>query len=187
MARCSSADSCGALSAEVLLGAAAVPRRHGSLRVSAPLGTRVDRARTRRAAQAAGLCEAVREAREDRRRGRGGDLRGGDATDHAVRGGEDARAAGRADASQGRDLLVRQRTALVNALRAHLAGYGIGSSKGPGGVTVLMKVLHEAQERLATHARSALHTISSQLRALASEVGRLEAQDPGLAPFCCCK
>lgn len=51
-----------------------------------------------------------------------------------------------------RDLLVRQRTALINAFRAHLAEYGIISSKGPGGVTVLMQVLHEAQERLPAHA-----------------------------------
>lgn len=37
-----------------------------------------------------------------------------------------------------RDLLVRQRTGLINALRAHLAEYGIISSKGPGGVAALM-------------------------------------------------
>ena len=42
-----------------------------------------------------------------------------------------------------RDLLVRQRTALINALRAHLAEYGIVASKGPGGVTALVKFLHE--------------------------------------------
>jgi transposase len=75
-----------------------------------------------------------------------------------------------------RDLLVRQRTGLINALRAHLAEYGIIGSKGPGGVTALMKVLHAAQERLPAHARSALHSIGTQLRALASEVDRLEAQ-----------
>jgi hypothetical protein len=34
-----------------------------------------------------------------------------------------------------RDLLVRQRTGLIDALRAHLAGYGIISGKGPGGVS----------------------------------------------------
>jgi len=75
-----------------------------------------------------------------------------------------------------RDLLVRQRTALINALRAHLAEYGIVSGKGPGGVTVLMKLLHEEQAKLPAHARSALHTIGSQLRSLASEIDRLEAQ-----------
>ena len=41
---------------------------------------------------------------------------------------------------------------------------------------MLRKVLHEAQERLPAHARSALHTIGSQRRALASAVDRLEAQ-----------
>lgn len=75
-----------------------------------------------------------------------------------------------------RDLLVRQRTALINALRAHLSEYGIVTSKGPGGVTVLMKLLQEEQEKLPAHARSALHTIGAQLRSLASEVDRLEAQ-----------
>ena len=74
-----------------------------------------------------------------------------------------------------RDLLVRQRTALINALRAHLSEYGIVTSKGPGGVTALMKLLHEGQEKLPAYARSALHTISAQLRSLASEVDRLEA------------
>lgn len=48
-----------------------------------------------------------------------------------------------------RDLLVRRRTGLINALRARLAEHGIISGRGPGGVTVLMKVLHEAQERLS--------------------------------------
>lgn len=75
-----------------------------------------------------------------------------------------------------RDLLIRQRTALINALRAHLSEYGIVTSKGPGGVTALMKLLHEGQETLPIHARSALHGIGSQLRSLASEVDRLEAQ-----------
>jgi transposase len=75
-----------------------------------------------------------------------------------------------------RDLLVRQRTGLINALRAHLAEYGIISSKGPGGVVTLLKLLHGSQEQLPTHARSALHTIAAQLRSLAGEIERLEKQ-----------
>jgi transposase len=75
-----------------------------------------------------------------------------------------------------RDLLVRQRTALINALRAHLAEYGIITGKGPAGVAALMKVLHEVQERLPALARSALHAIADQIRVLASEVDRLETQ-----------
>lgn len=75
-----------------------------------------------------------------------------------------------------RDLLVRQRTMLINALLGHLSEYGIVTNKGLGGVTALMKLLHEAQEALPGHARSALHCVAAQLRALASEVDRLEAQ-----------
>jgi transposase len=66
--------------------------------------------------------------------------------------------------------------ALINALRSHLAEYAIITSKGPGGVRALMKVLHEAQETLPMHARSALHAIGAQLRSLASEIEGLEKQ-----------
>ena len=75
-----------------------------------------------------------------------------------------------------RDLMVRQRTMLINALRGHLAEYGIVTSVGAGGVTASLKALHEDQDRLPAHARSALHGIAAQLRALSSEIDRLEAQ-----------
>lgn len=72
-----------------------------------------------------------------------------------------------------RDLLVGQRTGLINSLRAHLGEYGIISSKAPGGVTALMKVLHEAQGQLPPHA--------------ASGVGKwgqsAGSADPRLAPY----
>jgi transposase len=71
---------------------------------------------------------------------------------------------------------VEQQAVLINALRAHLSEYGIVTSKGPGGITALVKLLHEGQEKLPAHARSALHTIAAQLRSLASEIDRLEAQ-----------
>ena len=75
-----------------------------------------------------------------------------------------------------RDLLVRQRTMLINALRGHLAEYGIVTSLGAGGVSAALKALHEEQDRLPVHARSALHGIAAQFRALSSEIDRLEAQ-----------
>lgn len=75
-----------------------------------------------------------------------------------------------------RDLLIRQRTALINALRAHLSEYGIVTSKGAGGVSALLKLFQEGQDMLPAHARSALHGIGAQLRSLASEVDRLESQ-----------
>lgn len=75
-----------------------------------------------------------------------------------------------------RDLMVRQRTMLINALRGHLAEYGVVTGVGTGGVTALLKALHEQQDNLPVHARSALHALAAQLRALSSEVDRLEAQ-----------
>lgn len=75
-----------------------------------------------------------------------------------------------------RDLMVRQRTMLINALRGHLAEYGIITAVGAGGVAASLKALHEQQDSLPSYARSALHGIASQLRALASDIDRLEAQ-----------
>lgn len=65
---------------------------------------------------------------------------------------------------------------LINALRGHLAEYGIVTGLGAGGVVASLKALHEERGRLPAHARSALHGIDAPLRALASEIDRLEAQ-----------
>jgi transposase len=75
-----------------------------------------------------------------------------------------------------RDLMVRKRTMLINALRGHLAEYGIVTGIGADGLTAMLKALHERQEELPAHARSALHWLAAQLRALTSKIDRLEAQ-----------
>lgn len=75
-----------------------------------------------------------------------------------------------------RDLLVGERTMMINVLRGHLAEYGILTRVGAGGVTASLKALHDEQSRLPLHARSALHGIAAQLRALSSEIDRLERQ-----------
>lgn len=49
--------------------------------------------------------------------------------------------------------MVRQRTVLINALRGHLAEYGIVTGIGAGGVTAMLKALHQQQEELPAHAR----------------------------------
>lgn len=75
-----------------------------------------------------------------------------------------------------RDLMVRQRTMLINALRGNLAEYGVVTGVGAGGVTAMLKPLHEQQDKLPVHARSGLHALAAQLRALLSAVDPLEAQ-----------
>ncbi|SMH62181.1 IS110 family RNA-guided transposase [Azospirillum agricola] len=75
-----------------------------------------------------------------------------------------------------RDLLVRQRTMLVNGLRGHLAEFGIIAAKGLGGVKTIIEALHEAQDQLPELAQLALHGIVEQLRHLGTEIERLEAR-----------
>ena len=75
-----------------------------------------------------------------------------------------------------RDLLVRQRTMLINALRGHLAEFGIIAAKGPSGTKAAIEALHKAQNRLPELARRALHGLVDQLRLLGEEIDRLEAR-----------
>jgi transposase len=73
-----------------------------------------------------------------------------------------------------RDLLVRQRTMLINALRGHLAEFGIVAARGPGGVTAAIVELHAAQDNLPVLARVALHGLVDQLRIVRDEVAKVE-------------
>ena len=73
-----------------------------------------------------------------------------------------------------RDLLIRQRTMLINALRGHLAEFGIIAARGPGGVTAAIAALHEAQDGLPMLARVALHDLVDQLRIVRDEVVKVE-------------
>jgi transposase len=73
-----------------------------------------------------------------------------------------------------RDLLVRQRTMLINALRGHLAEFGIVAARGPGGVTAAIMTLHEAQDDLPDLARQVLHGLIDQMRVIGAEIAKAE-------------
>ncbi len=75
-----------------------------------------------------------------------------------------------------RDLLVRQRTMLINALRGHLGEFGIVAPQGAAGVRATLKALHLEQDQLPGLARAALHGLASQLEALGAEIDRLETR-----------
>jgi transposase len=47
-----------------------------------------------------------------------------------------------------RDLMVRQRTMLINAVRGRLGEYGIIAAKGAAGVRVILKSIYLQQEEL---------------------------------------
>jgi transposase len=61
-----------------------------------------------------------------------------------------------------RALFVRQRTALINALRAHLAEYGIVAGVGRNGLEKLLEVIEDdGDERVPSAARDCLLALSS--------------------------
>ncbi len=76
-----------------------------------------------------------------------------------------------------RQLLVRQRTMLSNALRGHLAELGIISAKGRNGTAELLKVIaDEADDRIPAAARFCLDALARQYVALAAEIGAIDKQ-----------
>jgi transposase len=75
-----------------------------------------------------------------------------------------------------RDLIVRQRTMLVNVVRGHLGEYGITAAKGAAGVRTILKAIYLQQEQLPDLARAAMHGLARQLEALEREIERLQVR-----------
>jgi transposase len=75
-----------------------------------------------------------------------------------------------------RDLLVRQRTQLINALRAHLAEIGLVAATGVDGVKAVLAMVTDEANRSALPSlmRQALQPLVDQLMALGENVARLE-------------
>jgi transposase len=74
-----------------------------------------------------------------------------------------------------RDLLVRQRTQLVNALRGHLAEFGVVAAKGITKLSGLLALIADAaDERLPPLARELLATLVEQLRVVERQIEDLE-------------
>jgi transposase len=74
-----------------------------------------------------------------------------------------------------RQLLVRQRTMLSNAVRGHMAELGIISAKGRNGTAELLKIIaNEADDRVTVVARFCLDALARQYAALAAEIGAIE-------------
>jgi len=73
-----------------------------------------------------------------------------------------------------RSLLVRQRTMLVNALRDHMAEFGIVAPRGLRHVKILNKTIAHQQERLPDLVRSILQTIVDQLNGTMARIREIE-------------
>jgi hypothetical protein len=74
-----------------------------------------------------------------------------------------------------RDLLMRQRTQLINALRAHMAEEGIVAAQGREGVKELLKIIASEQDaRLRVDAHASLAVLAAELQALQTMIGSIE-------------
>ena len=73
-----------------------------------------------------------------------------------------------------RQLLVRQRTMLSNAIRGHLSELGIVSTKGRNGTDELLEIIgQEADSRIPVTARSVLKVLASQYIAIGAEIASI--------------
>lgn len=76
-----------------------------------------------------------------------------------------------------RDLLIRQRTALVNALRGHFAELGIVVGQGIRNIAKLVEDAASARiEQVPALARTVLEALTTQLGALQQQIRVLEAE-----------
>ena len=75
-----------------------------------------------------------------------------------------------------RHLFIRQQTAVINAIRAHLAEFGIVAPVGRNGVEELLDVVADpSDERMPEVARACLEALGASAR-------RAQGADPGVRP-----
>jgi transposase len=79
-----------------------------------------------------------------------------------------------------RDLLVKQRTMLINAIRGHAAEFGVVAAKGPVKVAELLQRAHAEEAGVPALALAMLSLLSGQLDVLDIKLQALETQLLGL-------
>lgn len=109
------------------------------------------------AADAEAICEAVRRPRM------------------RFVGVKSAAQQGRLMQHRTRDLLMRQRTQTINALRAHMAELGIVASQGREGLKELLAIVASDEDpRVPIDARASLTVLAAQLVALQTMISSIE-------------
>src|SRR2546425_7392414 len=74
-----------------------------------------------------------------------------------------------------RQLLVCQRTMLSNAIRGHMAEFGIISAKGRNGTAELLEIIaNEQDDRIPAAARFSLNVLARQYAVVGAEIGASE-------------
>jgi transposase len=73
-----------------------------------------------------------------------------------------------------RDLLVKQRTQIINALRGHLAEFGIVAARGPARVPQLVQAVEDPDEPIPELARPILQMLVETLHRLDEQIALLD-------------
>ena len=81
-----------------------------------------------------------------------------------------------AQVHKARSLLVAQRTALVNALRAHLTEFGIVAPTGPAGSARLIELLRSGEAPIPDLAVEALVDLSDMIEATSAKIAVFDAR-----------
>jgi transposase len=82
---------------------------------------------------------------------------------------------GRLMLHRARDLLMRQRTQVINAMRAHLAELGIVAAQGREGIKELLKIIASEEDgRLPVDAHASLVVLAAELQAMQTLIGSIE-------------
>jgi transposase len=106
-------------------------------------------------------------------RRRRSDLRGGAAADRFAQV-KPAEQQGRLMLHRIRDLLMRQRTQVINALRAHLAELGVVAAQGREGLNELVTIIaSEEDARLPAGAHASLIVLAAKLAAMQTLIGSI--------------
>ena len=134
----------------------------------------------RGAADPAAYVKPFDQAAEERCPGCRGDLRGGAAAGHALRGGQGRGAAGRRRPA-GQGPLVRQRTQLINALRGLLAEDGWIAPQGRFRMAQMMADIEDPACKLPEAARAVFLVMVDSIRALDERVGGFDRDIAGRA------
>src|SRR5947208_2256418 len=165
----------------------------GSVCHGALLGARARRAWARVTGDACAIREGVHQAQQARCRRCGSNLRGGCAADDALCAGQEADQQAAVLLHRGRERLVRQRTGLVNALRGHLAEFGVIAPQGLRNVGKLIDIVRdEGDARLPDLARQVLQQLAAAVAAIEKQlmawhksnpVSQRLASVPGIGPI----
>jgi transposase len=75
-----------------------------------------------------------------------------------------------------RDLLVRQRTQHINAVRGQLAEYGLVAAKGPANLPKLIALLEHPESKIPQAARAMVDIMLGMIDALGRQITRLDQE-----------